>query len=769
METYYSLNLYYKKLSEKISNYDDININQIINLKKKIFIELNNLKRELSSLNDNKYTVFNNLMKNYFSLLNNCNFYSDNSSELFKKLLSNLDDIIINKIFKLDSNNKNLKDLESKITKNIEKVNKNKNYLFFELYNFNNNSIKSIEFSKVKNYYIYCLLNQKEKSNNFLIDNIESIHNLDKNNSDTELLNLLNLTFKEINSFELLNFYELFNQIKSNYQELINKSKSLDILINRNILKINDCKFFNFTISKSNLYDSYNDIIDYIEIKKKNLENLEDFESFKVFYKIFTNINNKLDICEEDLSEIKNKEITILDKIKYIEQEINRKNREIINLNKKKNNNSKRIDKIKLILNKNSIIENDNDLNLENKLNDKIIVLKSTINSQISKIYRIDSLLEKKKYDIEQIMKKLGELKNQKEIMYERYKLKFNDANEEKKEFINIKDRLEEELTYNKNNLILLEENLNKLTFEENKGDFDVKIDIENIDNQISITKEKENKNKNEILSLSKDKEELKIELEINKKKKMKLLKRKNVLDDDLYNNQAFLKSKFNYLFNEKYHIDNIKTILKNLILDIEKKKVLEESIDGKYNYDIIFQELNNYQNQYTFNYEKIVKNIENIKKFKKNYMHSNKQNQKIFISFIDDITFIIELFYHLRTDLHNFFYIKHINNYIIKNETNLNLNDIIYNNKLNDILIEEEQTVINLKSNILKLKNHILKEKENKKKELTNKYYNLINDNVISCNKLSKENLIINKIKNSINNLRHELDSIYNYLISSI
>ena len=66
METYNSLNLYYKKISEKISNHDDININKIINLKKKIFIELNNLKRELSSLNDNKYTVFNNLMKNYF-------------------------------------------------------------------------------------------------------------------------------------------------------------------------------------------------------------------------------------------------------------------------------------------------------------------------------------------------------------------------------------------------------------------------------------------------------------------------------------------------------------------------------------------------------------------------------------------------------------------------------------------------------------------------------------------------------------------------------
>ena len=245
------------------------------------------------------------------------------------------------------------------------------------MYNFNNNSIKSIDFDKIKNYYIYNLLNNENIPNTDLIENIGSICNLEENDDVIKLINLINSSINEINSLEMLNFYEVLNKLKSNYQELIDKCESLDLLINENIFKINDYKFFHFTISTSNLNESYNDIVNYIEIKKKDLEKNKDYESFILFYNIFIEINHKLDLCEKDISEITNKETIINDKIKYIKQEIDNKNDEIVNLNKKKNNNSKRNDKIKLILNTKSIIHGNNDSNLGNEINEKIEESKS--------------------------------------------------------------------------------------------------------------------------------------------------------------------------------------------------------------------------------------------------------------------------------------------------------------------------------------------------------------------------------------------------------
>ena len=770
METYNLLNLDYVKFSKKVNSFEDINNDCIMRIKKNIFTQLNNLKKELINLENNKYDVFNNLMKNYFSLFNDYKFYSYDNYESFQKLLSKLDNIIMNRIFQIEHNNKNLKILENSISSNIEKLNKSKRYLFFELYNFNNNSIKSIDFDKIKNYYIYNLLNNENIPNTDLIENIGSICNLEENDDVIKLINLINSSINEINSLEMLNFYEVLNKLKSNYQELIDKCESLDLLINENIFKINDYKFFQFTISTSNLNESYNDIMNYIEIKKKDLEKNKDYESFILFYNIFVEINRKLDICEKDIFEITNKETRINDKIKYIKQEIDNKNDEIVNLNKKKNNNSKRNDKIKLILNTKTIIHGNNDSNLGNEINEKIKKLNSIINSQILKIFKMESLLEKKNNYIESILNTLDKLKNKGNIMYKRYKIKFNDISKEKKEILEIKEKIEEELTYNKNNLVLLEKNPNKSLIKEENNNYDiVKNSIENIDNEIFMVKDKEKQNKTKILSLLEDKEKLEIELKNYAKTKMKLLKQKRVLDDDLYNNQEFLKSKFYNLFNQQYYIDNVKNILKKIIIDSEQRKSLEKTINTTYNYNFILKILNSYQNKYTSEYEKIVKNIQNIKKFTEISIHSNQECQKLFTFFMEDITLIIELFYYLRIDLHNYFYLKNINNFILKNETNINFKDLIYHDKLNDILIEEKVIIYKIKSNIFLLKNHIRKEKQKKKKKLIDKYYNNLNDDIKKSNEFNKKNLIIKKLKNSIITVGNELNSIYNYLISSI
>ena len=564
-----------------------------------------------------------------------------------------------------------------------------------------------------------------------------------------------------------MNYNEKFLNYYSDYKDFSIECKELSFLINRDLIKINETGFFYFKISDLNLKNRYNDIIDYIEIKNNDLIENEEYEPFIIFYKIIIKINNKLHDCEEQIINNEKEIHNIKEKIKHKNNQINERNEILNNLNRKFSNNFRRNDKIKILLeNKNNEV-NERNLNFKKKLEDKINSLNDTMDYQKSKIYKLNMELVQINSCIDSLLKKIQKLKNDGNILYNRYIIKIREERTKKTNIIDLIEKTEDELKYNMNNFSLLNSNYNQLSEEDNidnKNYNNFGIDIKEIDDEIYKIKKKEEENRKNITSLSKDINDLELKMNHCHKTIIKLKREKDILEDDLYHNQSFIKDKFSNIFNQKYCLDNIKKSLKHLINNFEKKNNLEYNLRFKYNPERLFELIDTNYSEYMENYNSINKNIDTIKTYSSINYSCNDKIKKLFLILKEEIVSLIDISYKFRIDNHNYFHIKNVYDYI--NDQN---SDINYNIELNNLIDEEEEKILHLKTKIIKLQNENLEKQEIEKKNITNKYYTNISNDIINNNKLRHEKLILLKLYNKIKNNKEELDMIYNYLISSI
>ena len=736
---------------------------------------VNNLRKDLLNLNLHKEKEFDHILVEYFDTCKKFNIYNYITNKLFIEKIKKIDHKI-NNIFDFDNLNQYFKKQENLLYKNFESVNEKNKYLFFTFLNYDSNSVLFLNKKKLIDYFLYYELNQKNISNIDLIENINIINNLEINKNVHMLINSINDIIDLINHNELLNFNQIIETIESEYNFILQKYESLDTLIEKDILEINDSNFFYFKLSNTNIKKKYNEIIEYTDIKKEEIETSENYNSFIIFYKIVVKINKKIDDIEVKLNEYNNKNLKIKEEIKLINDKKNNCQKNIIKLNKKTNNNRNRNNKISLIID--SCTNDNKELNVNQKyseeLREKISILNEKINSQKKEIYKLNSKLQTKKANINNLVDKVYELKNKEDILYKRYKTKLDNENNSKLDIINSINKIEEELKYNKKNSNLLNKELSKINEDNLKEENSQNIlDIKNIDKQISKTKENEEDILKKISELDQKKDELEIEMKNNEIEIVKLKKEIKNLESDLYHNQTFLKYNFNDIFIKKYKLDNVKKILISLFTNIEEKDSLYEKLNKNYNSDIIIESL---VSNYT-HYRNIFKNIEYklsiVNNFKNLSFHNNSKYQSKYLDFIKEIISILKIIYDFRINFHNYSHLKFLINYFKYKNNSKNNEDYKVEDKCDNIiqklLGKEEIKILFFKSKIRLMNEINYENKENKKLKLINNIYEDIKEEIIEYNNIKKETLLLIKIQHKLIEKKRDLNSIYNYLISSI
>lgn len=780
MEIYNSLTKTYNKLLSSINtSHTDIK-NKIINLKLKNYNTFIISKTELKKVDLGNKKGLNTELNEYFDIFKNYDFYNTIKKE---SLIHRIEDLdiniinIINSIFQEKNTNDNIKKYKDLISQNLKKLDENNKYLFFRFYEINNDTFQVFNEEKLLEYFIYNELNLNNVSSEDLIINIKKI---EINDNVNKLLESINYIFRLISQNELINYGNFFNKLDLEFNNLLSRRKSLNQLIEEDINKINDTNFFHFLLSSVNLESNFNEIIEFIDIKKNKLEKSDNYESFLTFYNIVLHINSKIDDIELKLDNFFIKESNIEKEIISITNKIKKNDDDINKLNKKKRNNNNRNNKINLIINSHNnnddnynYYDNDNYEKYNEEVIKKISNLNCKINVQLKKNHKLNLELKNKVINIQDLMDKLNKFKNEENLLYDRYKKKIEEEDSNKLKIINSINDINQELKFNKKNLKLLNELLNQNPNTNTKNINKFQIDIKEIDNKISDIK------KNEEITIKNNTDLIKKKNELDEKQKniqkeiFKLKEDKRELENDLYHNQVFLRKKFKKLFTEKYNLDNIKSILKSLVTNIEKKEKINDKIGNYFGSKIIIDQLeSNYIDHNNF-YKNIKYKLNKIKDFKSLSFNANDKYQNLFLKLIEEIIPIFDIIYKFRFNYHNYFNLYTVKKYLSDKFDHRLIEDIdekIHSNYiLQDLVEKEELNILYIKSKIKNIKNKNFENQQNAKKKLLEKTYNKLATEMSLYNDFKKENLKVLKLKKQLLLKKEKLDSIYNYLISSI
>ena len=471
------------KLNENLTNYQNENLalnNELNNIKNEKVLEKMNQRIKLTEANQN----YTNRMKNIFNyqndILSKLNILEDFMIKMEKSL--NLFNSIIN-----DNNNlveKNNK-LETEIKIVQEKKIENENFELKEKI-FNLQKENELFKNKIKNYEEQFKEIINLNDNNKIYD-AENVNILLKNEIMrlNEEINVLNKTKETIVNFYQTNLQKLINQIKQ-------LKKQNDDYLNA-IEKFDD----DLMNKKETIIDIWT--LEFEEFK----QNLININEIKNIINNFTVQSNEL---KKDKDYIHNQELIL------IRQEIQTKDDFYQKI-------KKRYDDEKLSNKK--IIEN-----FQKNLNDRLNAYNLLIDNKNKEIQALK--MEKEKLESFNNTKK--EMNEKELIIWNNQK---NNLDNIFKDYPNLKDKEIDEL---KNNIILLEDSLNKKDIEIQKK---LKTAEENFDEQIKLIKDRE-------IYINNLYDILKEEFDIYKDEKEKVIKITKMELEQLKDKNILLLKKFN-------------------------------------------------------------------------------------------------------------------------------------------------------------------------------------------------------------------------------
>ena len=486
----------------------------LININKKLNIELKKLKNDINNLGSNNIALKQKLLGNNINLKNSLNIeeiesLNKKNEELSKILTSKMEQII-----SLEKENINLKSLLSESSTNNSNMNQNIPLSDKRVNNLNNiktNDYKKLMLDNAKYRNSIQKLNKENQdlkmkfqnifaNNNYILSMQQELNQLRKiieeNNINTDNKNFeyeqkINNLENILNEKEaLLNQYEAYENNKNInilIEEMENKDKIISELNNRianyenNILLLNQ-KQNNNNINKKDLNLKFSELEKENKFYKNKLGEMQ--EQFNKMRKSIESNNSKNKSDKKD-----DKELAI---IKYENQNlkfnINQLNQEISKLkifneqNKKENDNLKQVNQE--LISQNSLI-NQKNLELLQKIN-------SVQNHNLTNNENIPEQIKKKQEEIDGLNTFIQKLTNECEKSredIENYKTKINSLQKENASVKNQLERLAKEMPKELNALKSQLDDANKKLSQAN---------INNSNNKITSTNNKSKSNNKE-------------------------------------------------------------------------------------------------------------------------------------------------------------------------------------------------------------------------------------------------------------------------------
>ena len=445
---------------------------------------------------------------------------------------------------------------------------------------------------------IHELLNEKEikeKNMNDEIYNLKLI--LEKNKLEyNEIINTKNIELKKIleekNNF-MQTFQELMNCLEQASLQIQEKDKKIEELLNSEFIKkLNEEK--NILIKKNSEYDN--------KLKVMN----------KLINKMKEEIENKNDIIIQNEKLIDELNMEVNNSRKKNENELIKKTNLLNENNLLKNKNIKYENDIKIINNKNKALE-ETIIKIKEENNIKLNELKTELDTKT----KIGIVLHNLKIKYQNLTKKNNDIINENKTLkesikeYNQIKSNLDTQKNENINNLNIINELKKEIK-TKNEII--EQTNEKLRSELNIKNNELennKIIFENHFEEINSYKNLINKLKKENASLNNIIIDIKSKISTDENKENNYIKKIQNFEKKLESKEYIIhdyKAKYEQILKE-----NI--INKNIITDLEKNNSTLLK-----NFDILKQELNNYQNDTKLKEEKIKAN-ENIEIIKEGYI----------------------------------------------------------------------------------------------------------------------------------------------------
>ena len=213
-----------------------------------------------------------------------------------------------------------------------------------------------------------------------------------------------------------------------------------------------------------------------------------------------------------------------------------------------------------------------------------------------------------------------------------------------------------------------------------------------------------------------------------------------------------------------------IKSILKNLIINHEKKNELNNKLKKIFKPTIFQESINEEYNLY-MNFEDKINNLCNLILKDIDILNENKEYKSSLRDFLKNCINFVKIAFKFRLYNHNYFYMKKINDYILLQNINNDNNELEKDYKciLKVLLDKEYDKILTMKSSLNLFNNFVNKKKKDEFELIHNEYLSNLEFDIILSNKLRKEQIKINIREFQIQDLVKELDKIYNYLISNI
>ena len=251
MEKYNELNITSNKILLEIQELKKENNKKLKILLKKIKKEKLQYDSKIYRIKENNFYInFNDVLGNYFKLVYNFTPVNKNRINIINDNLNLLGKSVIEKLFDLSSVDILIKKYVAEINNVINNLDNNLNYFFFKIYNLNDNILNHIDFSDIQDYFAYLFLNDKElprtlneEYKNPFIKNIQDIYKLKINPQIDDFLKKINNIITFINELELTNYLSTIKNFSLNYKKFVDEYKKLEVLINKDIFKINDYQF----------------------------------------------------------------------------------------------------------------------------------------------------------------------------------------------------------------------------------------------------------------------------------------------------------------------------------------------------------------------------------------------------------------------------------------------------------------------------------------------------------------------------------------------